>query len=308
MTIKSPNKFKRNSSSIPTYIIEEHHEAFIVWNKVISENLIPAKGNILFHFDEHVDFASPSFNQSIHELNHDFDSIKNFTFKELKIDSFIITSIYYGIINQYYWFKFGNDVPYKKHSCFVTSFNNEGLKLMIGMSNNIPKNINHNNFIKFKFNRQPINSIPVNKYVLLDIDLDLFSCTENPKMLNDIHIEITMQEYQNFKNNKYHKIIYSGVSNVEAIEKKGKYYYLLNYFKYIYPIDKKKSLTQISERIIFFVQQLKLKKVQPAVITISRSRYSGYTPEDQWLAIEKMLLDELKTIYDIKIESLYKEI
>ena len=140
---------------------------------------------------------------------------------------------------------------------------------------------------------------------MLDIDLDFFSCTESPMLLNDFQIEITKQEYDNFKSNRYHKLYYSGISKIDAIKNKGKFYYLINYSKYIYPVSVKKSLDQISERINIFGQQLKFKNVHPAVITICRSRYSGYTPEDQWMEIENLLLNELNSIYSLKINNLY---
>jgi hypothetical protein len=98
---------------------------------------------------------------------------------------------------------------------------------------------------------------------------------------------------------------FSGLSKIDAIEKNGQYYYLINYYEYIYPANKKKPLDQISEKIKVFGQQLKLKNVHPAVITICRSRYSGYTPEDQWMEIENLLLTELSSIYNVKVENLY---
>ena len=88
----------KKSDTIPTYIIEEHHEAFIVWNQMISEKQISSQNNILFHFDEHDDLCAPSFNRSIHDLSNDLKSVVNFTFKEMGIASFIIPSIYSGMI------------------------------------------------------------------------------------------------------------------------------------------------------------------------------------------------------------------
>ncbi len=44
--------------SIPTFIVEEHHEAFLIWKYAIQNNLIPAKGNHLFHVDEHSDMSN----------------------------------------------------------------------------------------------------------------------------------------------------------------------------------------------------------------------------------------------------------
>ena len=50
---------------IKTFIIEEHHEAYIVWNYAIQQGLIPATGNTLFHVVEHSDVGTPQFNISL---------------------------------------------------------------------------------------------------------------------------------------------------------------------------------------------------------------------------------------------------
>jgi len=304
--MKSIVNYKKNTDPIPIYIIEEHHEAFVVWNKAISEKIIPAQNNILFHFDEHTDLGVPSFNRSIQGLSNNFNSIVNFTFKEMGIASFIVPSIYLGIINQYYWFKYDNENTSNKRSiCYVISYNNDGLKLISGKVSDLPKKVEFKNMRIFKRFDNSIYSIPANKRVLLDIDLDFFSCTGFPRLLNEFQIEITKREYECFKKNRYHPIYYSGVSNTFAIKKNGKYYYLINYYRYTYPMYQKKSLDQISERIKVFGQQLKIKNVHPAVITICRSRHSGYTPEDQWMEIEKLLLTELSVVYNVKVENLY---
>jgi len=51
-----------SNQNIKTFIIEEHHEAFFVWNYAVLNNLLPAKGNNLFHIDEHSDMGTPRFN------------------------------------------------------------------------------------------------------------------------------------------------------------------------------------------------------------------------------------------------------
>lgn len=64
---------------IPTFIIEEHHEAFIAWNYAVQKGLIPPTGNTLFHVDEHSDMGMPRFNRSIHELNDNIEDIKDYS-------------------------------------------------------------------------------------------------------------------------------------------------------------------------------------------------------------------------------------
>lgn len=298
-------KYKKD---IPVYIIEEHFEAFIVWKKLIKEGIISPHGNILFHVDEHADLSAPSFNNSLNVLKDDMKSIIDFTFKEIGIASFIIPAIYLGIIDQYYWFKFYEDEEktHKKRSVnFVTTYNNEGLKFITGPANDLMKKTKFDNIRLFKYFSNSISSIPANKHVLLDIDLDVFSCIGAPMVINDFKIEITKDEYEKFKNNKYHKIHFSGLYKIDAVKNNKKYYYIVNYYKYIYPSDLKKNIKQITKRISSFVQQLKQKNIHPLIITICRSRYSGYTPNDQWEKIENLLLNELNSIYSMKIFKTY---
>ncbi len=90
---------------IPLYILEEHHEAFIAWNHAIKNEWIPAKDNHLFHVDEHSDMATPRFNDSIHSLGNaeGLEHIRDFTYRELNIASFIMPACYQRIIKKVYF-------------------------------------------------------------------------------------------------------------------------------------------------------------------------------------------------------------
>jgi len=91
-----------SNQNIKTFIIEEHHEAFFVWNYAVLNNLLPAKGNNLFRIDEHSDMETPRFNLSIHELNGDLTLLENFTYNELNIGNFILPIIYQELFNKVY--------------------------------------------------------------------------------------------------------------------------------------------------------------------------------------------------------------
>ena len=86
-----------------TYIIEEHNEAFYVWNHARQNRLIKETNNILLHVDEHADNIPPQLNLSMHDLDRDMEQLKNFTYGELNIASFIVPAFYQGIFNCIYW-------------------------------------------------------------------------------------------------------------------------------------------------------------------------------------------------------------
>lgn len=46
-------------NKIPFYIIEEHHEAFLIWHYAIIKGLINKNRNTLLHIDEHSDMLLP---------------------------------------------------------------------------------------------------------------------------------------------------------------------------------------------------------------------------------------------------------
>jgi hypothetical protein len=93
------------NAMIKTFLIEEHHEAFLVWKYAILNNWMPARGNSLLHIDEHSDMGTPRFNTSIYNLNGDTNVIKNFVYTELNIASFIMPAIYQDIFDKVYWIK-----------------------------------------------------------------------------------------------------------------------------------------------------------------------------------------------------------
>ena len=285
---------------IPTFIIEEHHEAFIVWNYAIQQGWIPATDNCLFHVDEHSDMGTPRFNKSIHNLNGGIKKIEEFTYQELNIASFIIPACYLGIFNQVYWIRQRHKKTLNKPvEMYVRSYNQAGKKLLSGKMKHVNKDTLDNDRRPFDYFLRTIEKIPSNKKVVLDIDLDYFSCSGNPTELEEIYVEITRNEYNQFTNDKYHRLNFSGLGRIEALIIDDKYFYVINNFNEIYPTELKVTESSFIDRINLFVQALVNNRLKPTVIAICRSRNSGYTPIDQWEKIEACLIDKLQNAYNI---------
>jgi hypothetical protein len=287
---------------IKTFIIEEHHEAFIVWNYAIQQGLIPPTGNTLFHVDEHSDMGTPRFNSSIHSLNGDLKEIKDFTYRELKIGGFIIPAIYKKLINKVYWVKQKHRFSKAKSvKMYVRSYNQSGTRLLSGKLAELEDIKSDDDREEFGYFLRTIDQIPSKQNVILDIDLDYFSCSGNPNELEEIYIEISENEFRKFNADNYHRLNYCNLGRVETLEDNNNYYYVFNNYKEIYPSNAKVKNNLIEDRINLFIDTLKAKKIRPEIIDICRSRYSGYTPLDQWEFIEKKLLNGLISIYDIEI-------
>lgn len=287
---------------IPTFIIEEHHEAFIVWNYAIQQGLIPPTGNALFHVDEHSDMGTPRLNRSIHELNGDLDTIKDFTYKELNIASFIMPAIYINLFDQIHWIRQKHRKPEIRHEeMYIRSYNQSGKRLISGKINTLKEITPDPDRKKFDYYLRTIEQIPDKKNVVLDIDLDYFSCSGNPNELEEIYIEITKKEFQSFKQNKYHRLNYVGIGRIEAVHKDKRYYYLINNYNEIYPSNSNVSEEIIIIRINRLIEKLKEKQIRPTLIVICHSCHSGYTPKNQVDFIQNNLINELKQLYEIKV-------
>jgi hypothetical protein len=63
------------------------------------------------------------------------------------------------------------------------------------------------------------------------------------------------------------------------------------------------SENEILVRIENFVNNIIVKGVKPSIISICRSRYSGYTPDDQWKYIEDTLLQNLNNHFKIEVNN-----
>jgi hypothetical protein len=175
--------------SIPFFIVEEHHEAFFIWNYAIQADWIPAKGNCLFHVDTHADMGIPRFNMSMHDIKNDMRIIKEFTYKELNIATFIIPACYQGIFNQVFWIKQKNrDQRCNPLEQYVRSYNQSGKRLISGKTQNLKADIIDPDRKNFDYFLSTIEQLPSYRDVVLDIDLDYFYCSGNPLELQEIQI------------------------------------------------------------------------------------------------------------------------
>ena len=292
-----------SKQDIPVFTVEEHHEAFIAWSYAVREGWIPDRGNCLFHVDAHSDMATPRFNRSIHDVESDISDVKNFAYKELNIATFIIPACYQGLFNRVYWVKpkSANESSTQQER-FVRSYNQSGKRLISGKTQNLPKDkdIVDPDRKTFDYFWGTVEQLPSHKEVVLDIDLDYFSCAGNPNELQEIVIEITGDEYQNFIADPYHRLNYIGIHNIEAVQQGDKCYYVINKFDEKYPTKWKVGNDVVVERIDKFMDCLASKNITPLMIDICRSRFSGYTPKDQWSFIEENLLEKLDKHFKIK--------
>lgn len=287
---------------ISTFIVEEHNEAFIVWSHALKNNML-RKNSCLFHFDDHADFRTPIFNTSLHGLiQKPMDEIKKFVYQEMKIDTFIAPAMYLRLFDEFIWIKNG-----MRHSSsadlYIRSYNNEGKRLVM-----MKEQVDAKGLVPFRYGKlssSAFNNFQTDpsKAAVLDIDLDYFSCCEIPSLSNTVVVEITESEYDDFISNRYHYLNFV-TGFIKAVHENGSFFYVLNGYREKYISDREVSADVISSRIDELISDLEAKDLKPDLITICRSRFSGFTPEHQWEVIEDTLLSRMSDLYEMDIRQL----
>jgi hypothetical protein len=263
---------------IPVHIVEEHHEALIVWRDAIGAGVISPKGNSILHVDEHSDMALPKTQTPIQEaFDHD---IRGLVYRELHIGNFLYAAIYVEAFNRVYWLRQNHDNLHRSQILSVLSIDGAGRTLQAIPFEN-PHRFFDSDRKTFRFTYvEPEETLEFSSSpMILDIDLDYFSCDNSAG--ESWEIEITKDASVSLQDplNKL-RLIGTGFMSVE--ERDGKYFLS----RTAIAKDLRVSESSIRERIDALIRFLERNKIQPALIDICRSRLSGYTPHDQWQWIE----------------------
>jgi hypothetical protein len=134
---------------------------------------------------------------------------------------------------------------------------------------------------------------------VLDIDLDYFCSDESLSSVPHKRLEITEQAYRDVTENPYHPFRLLPKAWLRPQEDGGRFYLSYLGLPKPEPLPEKK---RIVKRMDLFIDWLARSKIAVSMISICRSRYSGYTHRDVWEEIEKGLLKRLSEVYDYDLQ------
>ena len=273
-------------------VVEEHHEAFIVWRWAKDFCALPATGNYLLHIDEHADLAPLRSALPVPPFDAPFRETVNFTYAHLGIGNFIVPAIAAGLISAMTWVQLSSSTRVGT----VEVINIEG----VGLARRVY-------FGEVAFEKGEANAgrkhVPLNivgpgsredlgATTLLDIDLDYFSCAESHwTALSGREIEITEHAYRQICADRYHFMRLTCESLVPC-DLGGKYV-----LRVLPPPTVKLPQRDIASSVSSLKSFLVENRVSPRIITVCRSRLSGYTPPEHCATIESSVITMLTELY-----------
>lgn len=293
-------------SSVPLFIMEEHHEAFFVWHYAIRAGLMAPAGNSLLHVDEHADIGAPRLFQSVDELGDDLQAIHRFTFDELSCFEFIVPSLYQGLFNELVWLR---QAPERKSDQLLLVrtpqragrlFELTAYRLIDGKRVLPPSAPAGGQRVRY-LHQADVDPLHALDKVVLDIDLDYFSCEDAVNQPQ--RLEVTQAEFEAFQTDRYHFLRINQGSRIKMREEDGRFFLYLKSYQEAAPTPLRVNEQTIVERLDRFAGFLRRNRIQPQIIDIARSRFSGYTPGDQWAFIERQLLERLAALYPLEIRT-----
>ncbi|MBD3327230.1 hypothetical protein GF339_21770 [candidate division KSB3 bacterium] len=281
----------------PVFIIEEHHEAFCVWQHAIAAQMLPAQGNTLLHVDEHSDMNLPTLSASLQDVGAEVGETLAFVQQNLGISEFILPAVYQGVFNHVYWMRRTHAASATERTLNVLSYQGQGRRLIVTQNVLQAGLVNPDRKVATFRHISPDTAMRLPEPVVLDIDLDYFYCDYATG--ETFEVQITEQEYRAFCDNPYHRLRMTSGGKLRAEARNGDYYYI--YRPGMIQDTPEFDAGEVRQRIEQFTTWLREQQVRPALIDMCRSRHSGYTPSDHWQWIEEYVLTKLEEQWPVSV-------
>ena len=293
-------------SPIPSYVFDEHNEAFYFWHKARYEGYL-TKPLDIYHVDAHSDMAElQMLTRSLYWTDSCKDDYlghhREIACQELGIDNFIIPAVLGDLIRNVY-FVYPSWRKYKRRRSreSVTTAFGEGKVFKHGVkmspSDKDKMAIAYPDLTQYSYIRTDIEGIPAKRKVILDIDLDYFACTDSITNSMSYRLAITEDQYRNQEafREENKSLQYSGLEI--DFEQNGQGRFAIVRFKKEAEQNYFPTESEIKRETDRLVEVLTEKKIRPVVITICRSCISGYCPPGYFEMIEEYLLQRLQASF-----------
>lgn len=293
-----------SNGNIPVFRFNEHHEAFYYWHLARGEGCLQ-EATDLVHIDAHDDMAQPkNFSESIYPAERDkattLEFYRRFASTQLTIADFIFPAVLSRVVHNVYfvyppWRKFKS---HRKVFTICSAFG-EGKILKYGIKlNHKAGPLLHKTFpdlVRFQYFAGEVHTLPQNRKVLLDIDLDYFACRDSITNHMSYELEITRAQFHNqelFLKDK--TLPFSGL-DIEFFKRDEGFFVQIKRKK-LKEVSYLPSKEEIEQAINALIAVLARKKIKPAAVTICRSCDSGYCPREKVQYIELLLLKKLQPL------------
>jgi hypothetical protein len=295
------------SARIPVYLLEEHHEAFPVWHAAVRDGVLPARGNTLLHFDEHADIGSPRLHEPLPRLGEDVREVWRFTYEQLSCFEFIVPAVFLGMFDQLYWIQ--HRPPERSDQVVIVQATGPAARSfelrswpVTGPGTTSPLfPVPGGGWTRYR-HQTIAEPFEAGDSVVLDVDLDYFSCEDAVNLVQ--RLEVSREEFDAFQKNPYHFLKISQGSRIRMREEGGRCFVYLRHYAEPMPTPLRADAEEIGRRVDALVAYLERHAVKPRLVNFARSRFSGYTPADQWQLIERLLLDGLERLYALDVRVL----
>lgn len=298
------------TQAIPIYRFDEHNEAFFYWQKARHEGVLPGPLD-LFHVDAHADMARPSeFRTPLHLAERDdvnpLEYFRTFTRDELTIANFIYPAVLGGLVRNVHfiypaWRKFK---PHRSKIRMASVFG-EGkiIKYPAWLARDThPQAVSKAlpDLKAFSYISYPVERMPHNRTVIMDIDLDYFACRDSVQNNYHYRLNITPDQYRNKDAFLADPTI--PFSRLEfAFREDGGHHSVSISFRKAPDQTHLPGRDEIDRDIAALVDTMVARKIRPALITLCRSRISGFCPAEFVAPIEDALLKKLAAAYPIRL-------
>jgi len=285
---------------IPLVILEEHHEAFILWHHAVRGGWMGPAGNVLLHADVHADMRLPAPGEAAPPPDAELADVAAWVYERLDIAAFIRPALARGLFRRVYWLRRRHDARLKVRTFGPADGSDAwgALTPGAGVSNEIRAAASSAvEWIPLTERQVFTESGPV----VLDIDLDYFASDDRTG--GTLDIPVTRAVHDTIRRDRYHRLrlLLGGRFQLVRVGRR-------HFIRLVPGAASAKAEAphpeEVRRRVATLGDFLAANRVSPGLIGICRSVRSGYTPMESGRVAEEALLEVLGDLYPLNARTI----